>query len=406
MSGSILELRFSMHHLLLLSLSVLILNATITWSARGQAVHVGSAQVVTIQPNTSIAIRGSLLNRGTLINRGTLRISGNWRNEGMYTDVPGSEVILVGARQTIDHQGQSFHHLSVRGPGEKEVQSAVRVINTLTLDEGVLRSSAAASLTLEATAQVVGGSSESYVSSTMVYRGKGARHFPLGLAGAYVPITLASVAGEEPSLRVSIVAPNPPAQLDESLARVSSARYWRIETVSGTFAGSLAALTVNQGDGLEDLLGAVVSQSAEPGGQFTSAGQSDRSGDVTQGSIISSELVLESVVAVGLTSSFSVDNQVLVPSAFAPDAPNPTNRSLKIYASTLLPNSFLFRIFDRWGNLVYHTASLSQAREQGWEGVRPSNLSPMPAGVYQYHLRGLFENGAPVNQSGTITLFR
>ena len=79
---------------------------------------------------------------------------------------------------------------------------------------------------------------------------------------------------------------------------------------------------------------------------------------------------------------------------------------MKIYASTLRPESFLFRIFDRWGNLVYQTASLTEAQGQGWEGVYPSDRTSAPAGVYQYHLRGSFENGTPVNQSGTITLFR
>ena len=394
-----------MRHLLLSLFSASFLNTIVPLPSSGQMV-VGSGQVVTIQSNTQVTVGSSLLNRGALSNRGTLSISGDWRNDADYTDVPGSEVILAGTQQAVDHRGQSFHHLSVRGSGEKEMQSAARVIDTLTLDKGVLLSSDNYSLTLEATAKIVGGSSESYVSSSMIYRGTGERHFPLGLAGTYLPLTLTNVVGENPTLRVSVAAPNPPAPLDESLARVSSARYWRIATVSGTFAGSPVALTANQGDELEDLLGAVVAQSTEPGAQFASAGQADRGGDAARGTVTSQETVSQAVVAVGLTSLFSVDNQVLVPSAFAPDAPNPTNRSLKIYASTLRANSFLFRIFDRWGNLVYQTASLPQARAQGWEGGHRSTRSPAPAGVYQYHLQGFFENGTPVSQSGTITLFR
>ncbi|MGB3778409.1 MAG: gliding motility-associated C-terminal domain-containing protein [Tunicatimonas sp.] len=394
-----------MRHALLL-LFALVFSATGLLQVCAQALYVGSEQVVTIRPDTRVVICGNLLNRGSLINQGTLRISGNWHNEATYTDAPGSEVVLAGARQTINHPGQSFHHLSVRGSGTKELRSTVRVTDTLTLNAGVLQSSKTASLTLEPTATVVGGSSESFVESTMVYQGSGERHFPLGLAGAYLPLTLTDVMGEAPSLRVSVVAPNPVGSLDASLARVSSAHYWRIETVGGTFTGSPVELTVNQSDGLEELLGAVVARSADPGGQFVSAGQSDRSGDAVQGTITSEDQIEQSIVSVGVTSLFSVENQVLVPSAFAPDAPNPTNRSVKIYASTLLPESFLFRIFDRWGNLVYQTASLSQAREQGWEGARRSDRSPVPAGVYQYHLRGLFENGTPVDQSGTITLFR
>ncbi len=340
------------------------------------------------------------------MNQGILQISGDWRNEATYTDTRDSEVVFAGARQTINHRGQSLHHLTVRGSGTKELGSDVRVIDTLTLDEGVLQSSTAASLILEATAAVEGGSSEAYVEPAMVYQGTGQRYFPLGLAGEYLPLTLTDVVGDAPTIRVSVVTPNPAAPPDESLARVSLARYWRIATVAGTFGGSPVELTVNQSDGLEDLLGAVVAQSAEPEERFVSAGQSDRSGDAAQGTITSENPVTQTIVAVGVTSLFSVDNQVLVPSAFAPEAPNPTNRSVKIYASSLLPESFLFRIFDRWGNLVYQTSSLTQAQEQGWEGIRRSDRSAVPAGVYQYHLRGLFENGTPMDQSGTITLFR
>ncbi len=395
-----------MRHSFSLLLSALLLSAIGLPKVFAQVLYVGTEQVVTIQPDTRLTLEGNLFNRGTLINQGTLRVSGDWRNEATYTDGPGSEVVLAGATQTIDHQGQVFHHLTVRGSGTKELRSAVRVVDTLTLEAGVLQSSEAALLTLEAATTVAGGSSEAYVASTMVYQGTGRRRFPLGLAGAYLPLTLTAVEGEAPTLRVSVVAPSPNATLDESLARVSSARYWRIETVGGTFAGSPVELTVNRDDGLDDLVGAVVAQSAEPGGQFVSVGQSDQSGDAAQGTITSADPVNQSIVAVGVTSSFSVENQVLVPSAFAPDAPNPTNRSVKIYASSLRPESFLFRIFDRWGNLVYQTTSLSEAREQGWEGLRLSDRSSVPMGVYQYHLRGLFENGAPVNQSGTITLFR
>ena len=395
-----------MRHSFSLLLSALLLSAIGLPKVFGQALYVGTEQVVTIRPDTRLTLEGNLFNHGTLINQGTLRVSGDWRNEATYADGPGSEVALVGADQIIDHRGQAFHHLSVRGAGTKELQSAAWIIDTLTLDEGVLRSSEATPLVLEATATVAGGSSEAYVAATMVYRGTGRRRFPLGLAGAYLPLTLTNVEGETPALRVSVVAPNPAASPDESLARVSSARYWRLETVGGTFTGSPVELAVNRGDGLDDLIGAVVAQSAEPGGQFVSVGQSDQSGDAVQGTITSADPVNQSIVAVGVTSLFSVENQVLVPSAFAPDAPNPTNRSVKIYASTLRSESFLFRIFDRWGNLVYQTASLTDAQEQGWEGRRRPDRSSAPAGVYQYHLRGLFENGTPVNQSGTITLFR
>ena len=385
----------------------LVLLCVTSVAAQQPTICVGQGQLVTIAPDTRVVVNGHLRSQGTIMNQGTLRVSGDWRNEQTYTDTPGSQVILSGATQTIDHQGQQFHHLVVRGAGTKTLRSEARIADTLALTEGVLASSTRAVLTLETTAVVAGGSASAYVEQTMVYRGGGRRHFPLGLRGEYLPITLTNVTGDRLALEVSVVTPNPPATaLDASLESVSPARYWRLEAREGTFAGSPATLTVNQGDGLADLVGAVVVQSDEPGGRFTSAGQSDRNGSAPSGTVTSEAVIDQPIVAVGTTGLFSVDNQVLVPSAFAPEAPNPVNRSVKIYAKTLLPDSFLFRIFDRWGNLVYHTTSLVAAQERGWEGVRASDRSPVPPGVYQYHVRGVFENGTPVDQSGTITLFR
>jgi hypothetical protein len=389
----------------LFNLVVLAIFAT-SPDVSGQALYIGSEQLVSIQPATPVTIIGNLRNQGSLHNQGTLYLGGNWRNEGTYRDTLASEVVLSGENQAIDHRGQAFHHLSTRGAGTKELLSTTRVIDTLTLNEGILQSSGAASLVLASTATVAGGSAEAYVASSMIYRGSGPRRFPLGQAGVYTPLILTNVVGQEPALRVSVVAPNPVNRSDQSLARVSAARYWRIETVSGTYAGSPVTLVADQRDGLDDLVGAVIAQSPEPEGPFASLGQAKRSGDAPPGTVTSEGLATQPIVAVGVTSRFSVDNRVLVPSAFAPDAPNPTNRTVRIYARTLRAESFLFRIFDRWGTLVYQTASLPQAQEQGWGGEYSSDRAAAPAGVYQYSLRGLFENGSPVSQSGTITLFR
>ncbi len=396
-----------MRHSFLFTLVALATVFVISPDADGQALYIGGEQVVSVQPATPVTIVGDLRNQGILLNQGTLYLSGDWRNEGTYRDTLASEVVLRGENQAIDHQGQAFYHLSTRrGGGTKELESPARIIDTLTLDEGVLQSSEAASLVLESTATVAGGSAEAYVASSMIYQGTGPRRFPLGQAGTYLPLTLTNVVGQEPALRVSVVAPSPASTQDESLARVSAARYWRIETVSGTFAGSPVTLAVDQSDGLDDLVGAVVAQLNEPEGPFVSLGQASRSADAAPGTVTSEGLATQPIVAAGVTSRFSVDNRVLVPSAFAPDAPDPTNRSVRVYTSTLRAESFLFRIFDRWGTLVYQTASLRQAQEQGWGGEYASDRAAAPAGVYQYSLRGLFDNDTPVSQSGTITLFR
>ena len=371
-----------------------------------QTLHIDAGQRLYIAENALVVLGGGLHNQGTLIQRGSVQVFDHWINEGTYAAGPASEVTLTDSEpQRVDQRGQAFHHLTIAGGGPKSLLTEARVAGTLTLTDGMVVPQPVAPLTLETTATVAQGSESSYVESTMQYQGNGLRTFPLGLNGVYLPITLTEVVGS-PTLRVSVVAPAPPATAGETIAQVSTARYWQITPTEGRFEGSRAELTVTADDALDDLRGAVVVQADQPGGIFTSVGQSARQGDARRGSVTSELPVRQAIVAIGLTSEFSLENQVLVPSAFAPAAPNPVNRLLKIYTATLLPEPFSFRVFDRWGTLVYRTTSLRQAQEEGWNGERQADRSIALPGVYQYHVEGIFEDGTPVHQTGTITLFR
>ena len=385
----------------------LILGTCVSTLGAAQTLHINENQRVYIAENTLVVLGEGLRNRGTLTNRGTVRVLGDWINERTYVAGAASEVqLLDNEPQRVDQRGQSFHHLTIDGGGTKNVLSEARVTGTLTLTDGIIVPQPNAPLILEATASVAEGSEASYVAASMQYQGNGARHFPLGLNGDYLPLTLTDVAGALPTLRVRVVAPNPSATAGETVERITTTRHWEITPTEGTFTGSLAELTVTSDDALDDLRGAIVVRSDQVGGVFTSLGQSSRTGDASRGSVTSELPVTQALVAIGLTSEFSIDDQVLVPSAFSPDAPNPVNRVLKVYAAALLPELFSFRIVDRWGTLVYSTTSLSQAQDQGWDGRRPGDRSLAPPGVYQYYLRGVFENNVPVDQSGTISLFR
>ena len=371
-----------------------------------QTLYVEENQQVYVSENTVVTLGSGLRNKGILTNRGTIQVFGDWINEREYTAGSNSEVILSDrGTQQIDQRGQAFYRLLVAGGGTKNLLSEARVSGTLTLTDGIVAPTSEAPLTLEATATVAESSDASYVESSMRYEGDGARTFPLGLDGNYLPITLTNVTAS-PTLQVSVKAPHPAGTPGEDVEAISSSRYWEVVPIQGTFEGSRVILTVTADDGLEDLLGAVVVQSDQLGGVYSNLGQSAQDGDATQGSITSKLPLDQPFVAVGLTNQFSLENQVLVPSAFAPGAPNPENQVLKIFATTLLSDSFSFRIFDRWGTLIYHTTSLQLARDEGWNGLRQSDQSPAPSGVYQYHLQGIFESSTPVNQSGTITLFR
>lgn len=372
-----------------------------------QTLHVDEGQQLHISENTTFTIVGGMHNQGVMTNLGQVYISGDWINRQTYRAEAGSEVILTGELpQQIDQRGQSLGHLTIDGGGPKRLLSEARVSDTLTLVDGIVLTQGTAPITLGPAAEVEGGSENAYVEGPVRYQGNGVRRFPLGQDGRYLPIVLTDVSETPATLQVEVMTPllsPPPA---DNVARVSTARYWQITPVEGTWAGAIVELTVNEEDGLDDLLGAIVVAANDEDGEFTSLGQSAAEGDASQGTVTGELPLTQPIVAVGVTREFSVRDQVLVPSAFSPEALDPVNRVLKIYAAALQSEPFLFHIFDRWGNLVYRTLRLEQAREEGWDGRRQSDQSLAEPGVYSYHLQGVLEGNIAVNQTGTITLFR
>ena len=59
-----------------------------------------------------------------------------------------------------------------------------------------------------------------------------------------------------------------------------------------------------------------------------------------------------------------------------------------------------WKIYNRWGQLVYQTTS----RKQGWDGTFKGKLQPMD--VYAYTLDVVFTNGKKLRKTGDITLLR
>ena len=94
-----------------------------------------------------------------------------------------------------------------------------------------------------------------------------------------------------------------------------------------------------------------------------------------------------------------------IASAFSPNANNPIDRSVKVYANNLLPQNFSFTIFNRWGQIVYQTNDLQQAQNTGWNGLAENSNQLVPSGSYPYVLRGVYDTGRAVEKTGSITLF-
>ena len=374
--------------------------------ALSQFLHNYGEQIISIQKDAIITVNGDVLNEGVILNNGNFSVSSHWDNNGIYNGK--GTIILDGEEvQEFDNDSQNVYKLTIDGGGEKRLLTHLNLTKELSLIHGILTPHDGVRLSLTDSATVIDASADAYVNGALFYAGTGYKFFPVGKNGNYRPLELLDVSGINPMLRVEVVEANPqPNSLDDSLNTVSEIRYWQISNLSGTYNGSLVKLSVGSDEGFEDLMGAVVAESPEVGGDFVSLGRSETSGDTNEGTVTSEDISTQEILALGITSLYSEDKSILVPSAFAPDAANPKDRRLIVFGNNIVEADFSFRIFNRWGKLVYETHSFAEASSIGWEGTNEESGEMAQFGVYSYVLQARFDNGDIEKKAGTITLFR
>ncbi|MDH5598183.1 MAG: gliding motility-associated C-terminal domain-containing protein, partial [Cyclobacteriaceae bacterium] len=98
------------------------------------------------------------------------------------------------------------------------------------------------------------------------------------------------------------------------------------------------------------------------------------------------------------------NSNLFVPSVFNPTSTNAENRVVKVYGEDISTDGFSFKVFNRWGKVVYTTQNFSDARNSGWDGTYGSE--PQENGVYTYLLQGKFNSGKQFEKTGTITLVK
>ncbi len=97
---------------------------------------------------------------------------------------------------------------------------------------------------------------------------------------------------------------------------------------------------------------------------------------------------------------------LFVPNVFSPFANNPENQTLKVYGFNISAAEFRFTVYNRWGQLVYETSSLSEASSLGWDGTSRATGRLADVGVYTYTVQGRYFDGTPIQKAGTATLIR
>jgi gliding motility-associated-like protein len=95
---------------------------------------------------------------------------------------------------------------------------------------------------------------------------------------------------------------------------------------------------------------------------------------------------------------------IYVPTAFSPNGDG-TNDLLQVMPAIDLEKVNVFRVFNRWGEMVYEAYDFVPAYGQfGWDGYLKGNKSPLD--VYIYQVDATFIDGKTMSTRGQSTLLR
>jgi len=94
-----------------------------------------------------------------------------------------------------------------------------------------------------------------------------------------------------------------------------------------------------------------------------------------------------------------IDPSFWIPMAFTPNS-NGKNDVLYVRGAGI--SNFEYKIFTRWGDIVFYTRNLAE----GWEGTKQVTGEEMPTGAYVYSVKGVLSDGSPLNVSGLVNLIR
>ena len=88
---------------------------------------------------------------------------------------------------------------------------------------------------------------------------------------------------------------------------------------------------------------------------------------------------------------------IYIPNVFSPNGDG-SNDVLFVRGGGI--DQIVFRVFDRWGNMVFESADINT----GWDGTYQGQ--PAVPGVYAYGVQGKYLDGSDIKQSGNVTLIR
>lgn len=376
-----------------------------TTSLKAQTLHnLGGDNIEIYVSNGEIlTITGDVRNSGAIINAGSILMAGNWFNNGTYQSIQGSFTLSGAAEQQISHNGQDFFNLIINGPGNKLLDSDIFINHQISFETGLISPAEGISLFIRENTLVEGGNETSYVNGRLVIAGTGDLFFPVGKNGNYRPVNLYNLQGSSPTLAFEVFEPNINPQVPRDLQAISQARYWQKTQLGGATSGGRIDLSIGEDDGLTDLFLAVATEAGQPGDVFMNLGRSQTTGDVVNGSVTAETAISDGDKIYAVGQEIDLTGIDCVPSAFSTISPDLEERAVKVYCSNISEEDFSFRIYNKWGLLIFETNSLEEATQSGWNGINTHTGNPEKNDVYRYILSGKFLNGNELNRVGTIT---
>ena len=392
---------------------LLVVSGTVDNSSRLNISNNSGSTVPTLQAN------GNVINTGNLENVGLIRLGGSWSNTGIYNGIAGEIEFDGMGDQQFSNSVVDLNTLTINSGGTTTITGdTVRVLGQIDFVNGYLDVEAGAYLIIESEASVLGGSVNSYSIGKLHQRGQGYKFYPVGNDEYYLPVYLEQIYGQALLMGVQVGAfPNPPTP-DRLLESVSGNYFWDLETVSGRFDSSQVTVDYLEANLLNSPTAnniayeeatPVLAESESLSEPFTSLFTTDPSIDdpdlFSSGMITSETGFSKRYLAVALSPKIPEDGVSYIPNAFSPLSINPEDRVLKFYGEKVVPEEFSFKIYDRYGKVMYETTDLDHAKTTGWDGFLP-NGKEAPSGYYFYSAKFAFLNGRRVSKTGDILLIK
>ncbi|MBT9393733.1 T9SS type A sorting domain-containing protein [Hymenobacter sp. NST-14] len=283
----------------------------------------------------------------------------------------------------------------------------VRVEGALDLLDGLLMTTPAHPVQLEASATVSGGSASSYVQGPLarVATGPTTLTFPIGAANAYRPLALA-ITNQTGTLTYTAVqqpASAPSRPLDAPLTRVSGVRYFTVTPSGpGSFGSGTIRLSYGPDDQVTDPASLRVAKSSGGGNWQTIGGTGTAA---PAGTITSAPFTAFSDFALATTAAdLSVNPLPVELTDFTATLQGP--HALLRWSTASETNSARFEV-QRSRN--GHTYELVGDREAAGSSPSPRHYQwldrEVPAGLLYYRLRQLDQDGK-ATFSAVVTLRR